>query len=69
MSQNMAFRLDCPCRLFAGLGFLPPVAENLEKLCVFGRPIAKTLRKRVFGGAYWGAKGERKEVQGNEGRK
>ena len=51
----------------AGLGFLPPFAENIEKLCVFVEVLfAETL---LFCGKYWGAKGKCKEVQGNEGRK
>ena len=42
VSQNRGPRLDSPCRLFAGLGFLPLFAENLDVL------IAKTLENHVF---------------------
>ena len=68
VSQNRGPRLDSRCRLFAGLRFLPPFAENLEKLCVSGRPTCENAGNRVFCSKYWGAKGKCKEVQGNEER-
>ena len=54
VSQNRGPRLDSPCRLFcffAGLGFLHPFAENLEKDSLLVDVLfAKTLEKRVFCG-------------------
>ena len=50
--QNRGPRLDSPCRLFAGLGFLPLFAENLDVL------IAKTLENRVFLMEILGSKGK-----------
>ena len=60
------------CRLFAGLGVLPPFVENLDKLCGVSHPFCENAGKTVFlTGKYWAAKGKskEKEVQGNEGRK
>ena len=58
-----------PAGSFAGLGLLPPFAENLKKLCVVVRPLCENAGKPSFCGKYWGAEGKRKEVQGNERRK
>ena len=49
VSQNRGPRLDSPCRLFAGLGFLPPFAENIGKtLCFCTSELQKKLENLCF---------------------
>ena len=53
-----------PLPALCWFGFLPPFAENLEKLCVFERPNCENAGKPVFFcWKYWGAEGKCKEAQ------
>ena len=47
-SQTRGPRLDSPCRLFAGLGFLPPFSEKRKNSVFLDVLIAKTLEKPCF---------------------